>query len=120
EAFVKPMISQPGAQDPTGEPLHKKSGVSAVLPKRVELSPPTTQQLKIALTGTTTSGKSTLLGTLTTSAPDNGRGTSRLSVLRHRHELVSGVTASVAPEIVGYKPYNASPNSPRAVVNYAS
>lgn len=44
-----------------------------------------TEQLRIALTGPTTSGKSTLLGTLSTSTLDNGRGKSRLSLLKHRH-----------------------------------
>jgi GTPase len=69
--------------------------------RAVETNP--TQQLRISLTGPTTCGKSTLLGTLTTGDLDNGRGKSRLSLLRHRHELVSGVTSSVAWEIVGYK-----------------
>jgi len=45
------------------------------------------EQLRIALTGPTTSGKSTLLGTLSTSTLDNGRGKSRLSLLKHRHEI---------------------------------
>jgi len=47
----------------------------------------TNEQLRIALTGPTTSGKSTLLGTLSTSTLDNGRGKSRLSLLKHRHEI---------------------------------
>jgi len=71
-----------------------------------------TEQLRISLTGSTTCGKSTLLGTLTTGDLDNGRGKSRLSLLRHRHELVTGVTSSVAWEIVGYKPKGSTaPNS---------
>lgn len=63
----------------------------------------TTPQLRITLTGPTTSGKSTLLGTLSTGTLDNGRGKSRLSLLKHRHELVSGVTSSIAQELIGYK-----------------
>jgi GTPase len=63
-----------------------------------------TEQLRISFTGPTTCGKSTLLGTLTTGDCDNGRGKSRLSLLRHRHELMSGVTSSVSWEIIGYKP----------------
>ncbi|KAI5846695.1 hypothetical protein BZA05DRAFT_133993 [Tricharina praecox] len=70
-----------------------------------------TEQLRISLTGSTTCGKSTLLGTLTTGDLDNGRGKSRLSLLRHRHELVTGVTSSVAWEIVGYKPEGSIPPS---------
>ncbi|KJZ71214.1 hypothetical protein HIM_09420 [Hirsutella minnesotensis 3608] len=62
-----------------------------------------TPQLRITLTGPTTSGKSTLLGTLSSGMLDNGRGKSRLSLLRHRHEMVSGVTSSIAQELIGYR-----------------
>lgn len=71
-----------------------------------------TEQLRITLTGPTTSGKSSLLGTLSTATLDNGRGKSRLSLLKHRHEIASGVTSSVAQELIGYKDSD--------VVNYAS
>jgi GTPase len=71
-----------------------------------------TEQLRITLTGPTTSGKSSLLGTLSTATLDNGRGKSRLSLLKHRHEIGSGVTSSVAQELFGYKDLD--------VVNYAS
>jgi GTPase len=63
----------------------------------------TTEQLRVTLTGPTTSGKSTLLGTLSTATLDNGRGKSRLSLLKHRHEIASGITSSVAQELLGYK-----------------
>jgi GTPase len=63
----------------------------------------TTEQLRITLTGPTTSGKSSLLGTLSTATLDNGRGKSRLSLLKHRHEIVSGMTSSVAQELIGYR-----------------
>jgi hypothetical protein len=63
----------------------------------------TTEQLRITLTGPTTSGKSSLLGTLSTATLDNGRGKSRLSLLKHRHEIASGVTSSVTQELLGYK-----------------
>ena len=72
----------------------------------------TTSQLRITLTGPTTSGKSSLLGTLSTATLDNGRGKSRLSLLKHRHEIVTGVTSSVAQELIGYKADR--------VINYAS
>jgi len=63
----------------------------------------TTEQLRVTFTGPTTSGKSTLLGTLSTATLDNGRGKSRLSLLNHRHERASGVTSSVTHELIGYK-----------------
>ena len=61
-----------------------------------------TEQLRISLAGSTTSGKSSLLGTLSSSILDNGRGKSRLCLLKHRHEIVSGVSSSVTPELIGY------------------
>ena len=81
------------------------------------------EQLRVSLTGSTTSGKSSLLGTLSTSTLDNGRGKSRLSLLKHRHEIVSGVTSSLAQELIGYQEV-ASVTSADAsnthVINYAS
>jgi GTPase len=75
-----------------------------------------TEQLRITLTGPTMSGKSTLLGTLTTSTLDNGRGSSRLSMLKHRHEITSGITSSVTQELFGYQ----DNGSDVEVVNYAT
>ncbi|KAK9857844.1 Protein synthesis factor [Penicillium brevicompactum] len=74
-----------------------------------------TEQIRISLTGPSTAGKSSLLGALTSSALDNGRGKSRLSLLKHRHEISSGITSSVAQELIGYT-NGSSPN----VINYAS
>ena len=81
------------------------------------------EQLRVSLTGSTTSGKSSLLGTLSTSTLDNGRGKSRLSLLKHRHEIVSGVTSSLAQELIGYQevPVGTHAVAPNTnVVNYAS
>lgn len=77
-----------------------------------ETTAKTSQQLRITLTGPTTSGKSSLLGTLSTATLDNGRGKSRLSLLKHRHEIASGLTSSLAQELIGYKGLD--------VINYAS
>ena len=74
------------------------------------------EQLRISMTGSTTSGKSSLLGTLSTSTLDNGRGKSRLSLLKHRHEIVSGITSSLAQELFGYQ--DSVTNT--KIVNYAS
>ena len=79
------------------------------------------EQLRVTLTGSTTSGKSSLLGTLSTSTLDNGRGRSRLSLLKHRHEIVSGVTSSLAQELFGYQDAGSTMNRSRTkVINYAS
>ena len=82
-----------------------------------------TAQLRVSLTGSTTSGKSSLLGTLTTSTMDNGRGKSRLSLLKHRHEIASGITSSVAPELIGYRvqpPGRNSEDDYTQVINYGT
>ncbi|KAJ5418162.1 uncharacterized protein N7487_001712 [Penicillium crustosum] len=74
-----------------------------------------TEQIRISLAGPSTAGKTSLLGTLTSSALDNGRGKSRLSLLKHRHEITSGITSSVAQELIGY-----TDEVPPTVINYAS
>ncbi|KAF8424872.1 hypothetical protein EV426DRAFT_701138 [Tirmania nivea] len=118
EAFVKPIISKEDEEMGAGNSSSGTAPESSFVVKE-DIIPPATEQLKISLTGTTTSGKSTLLGTLTSSQADNGRGKSRLGLFRHRHELVSGVTSSVAQEILGYKPYSAWHNRGGEVINYS-
>ncbi len=82
---------------------------------------PQSDQLRLSLTGSTTSGKSSLLGTLSTSTLDNGRGKSRLSLLKHRHEIVSGVTSSLAQELIGYQKAVLVNNATNTkIINYAS
>ncbi len=84
-------------------------------------SEPEGEQLRVSLTGSTTSGKSSLLGTLSTSTLDNGRGKSRLSLLKHRHEIVSGVTSSLAQELFGYQGMVSTTSGfCTNVINYAS
>jgi GTPase len=82
----------------------------------------TIKQLKVSLTGATMSGKSSLLGSLTTATLDNGRGKSRLSLLKHRHEIASGMTSSLTQELVGYNDtaYLAGHPGTVKVVNYAA
>lgn len=117
EAFVKPIISKEDGEMGAGSYSGTQPENAFVV--KEDIIPPATEQLKISLTGTTTSGKSTLLGTLTSSQPDNGRGKSRLGLFRHRHELVSGVTSSVAQEILGYKPYSTQDHRGGEVINYS-
>lgn len=79
------------------------------------------EQLRISVTGATTSGKSSLLGTLSTATLDNGRGKSRLSLLKHRHEIASGMTSSVTQELVGYRDISHVGNTATSqVISYAS
>ena len=127
EALVLPDLDprgqhDKGTLDDVG-PLHANpiSCEDCGLPS--EDTKPQTEQLRVSLTGSTTSGKSSLLGTLSTSTLDNGRGKSRLSLLKHRHEIASGVTSSVAPELIGYRDAAALDSTTRTttnVLNYAS
>lgn len=91
------------------------STVSSTAGSVVEEDSSHTEQIRISIAGPSTAGKSSLLGTLTSSSLDNGRGKSRLSLLKHRHEISSGITSSVAQELIGY-----AEDVPPVVVNYAS
>lgn len=110
EALITPDLSSRTAITPTiGTPTINEENPLQTTQVGEQLTddPPAvhafTEQLRITLTGPTTSGKSSLLGTLSTATLDNGRGKSRLSLLKHRHEIASGVTSSVAQELIGYK-----------------
>ncbi|OJJ85831.1 uncharacterized protein ASPGLDRAFT_106926, partial [Aspergillus glaucus CBS 516.65] len=76
-----------------------------------------TEQIRVSITGPSIAGKSSLLGTLTSSSLDNGRGKSRLSLLKHRHEISSGITSSVAQELIGY---TGDSSGSVDAINYAS
>ena len=81
-----------------------------------------TEQLRVLLIGTADVGKSSLLGTLSTSTLDNGRGMIRVSSLKHPHEIVSGVTSSLTSELIGYHimSRHGTEISSTEVINYAS
>ena len=69
----------------------------------VQITESQMEQLRVSLAGGTKTGKSSLLGTLSSSTLDNGRGKSRLCLLKHRHEIESGVSSSVTMELIGYR-----------------
>ena len=54
------------------------------------------------MVGNVDAGKSTLLGVLTHGELDNGRGTARQKLFRHKHEMESGRTSSVGNDILGF------------------
>lgn len=45
--------------------------------------------------GTKSSGKSTLIGVLLSGRLDDGKGSARLKVMNHKHEVITGVTSSL-------------------------
>ena len=59
-------------------------------------------EVKIGVAGNVDSGKSSLLGVLSNGVLDNGRGSARLSVFNHKHEIDSGRTSSIAQHILGF------------------
>ncbi|KAF2717234.1 hypothetical protein K431DRAFT_288692 [Polychaeton citri CBS 116435] len=115
EALVKPCLQ---GQD-ASQQSHLEGDLRDFTPSAYveEVTAEITEQLRVTLAGPTMSGKSSLLGTLTTSTLDNGRGQSRLSMLKHQHEISSGVTSSVTQELLGYTD---GVNGTVEVVNFAS
>ena len=56
--------------------------------------------VRVAMIGNVDSGKSTLIGVLTSSSLDDGRGAARSFILKHRHEQENGRTSAVTLEII--------------------
>lgn len=105
EALVRPQLESSNeiTQVTSSLRLDEQGPPAGDRGSTTEISQSKTEQMRVSLTGSSASGKSSLLGTLSTSTLDNGRGKSRLSLLRHRHEIASGITSSVAQELVGYR-----------------
>ncbi|KAI5305589.1 hypothetical protein KEM56_003962 [Ascosphaera pollenicola] len=59
-------------------------------------------ETRIAVVGNVDAGKSTLLGVLVKGRLDDGRGSARVNLFRHKHEVESGRTSSVGMEIMGF------------------
>ncbi|KAK8198900.1 hypothetical protein BKA81DRAFT_365151 [Phyllosticta paracitricarpa] len=114
EAFVRPEVAGSGTPSPTAQLDPMAESLDQM---GLEDSKQASAQLRLSLTGATMSGKSSLLGSLSTATLDNGRGKSRLSLLKHRHEIVSGMTSSVTQELIGY---SVDDSGEVQVVNYAS
>ena len=61
---------------------------------------------RIAVIGNVDSGKSTLVGVLTKSIMDDGRGSARQKVFNFSHEAANGRTSSIGQEIMGFDSTN--------------
>lgn len=59
-------------------------------------------ELRVCVLGSADVGKSTLLGVLTQGSLDNGRGSARLNMFRHLHEVQTGRTSSISHEVLGF------------------
>lgn len=69
-------------------------------------------EVRVAVVGNVDSGKSTLLGVLTHGLLDDGRGTARMKLFRHKHERETGRTSSIGNEILGFDMNGAVVNKP--------
>jgi len=63
----------------------------------------TARNIRIAVVGNVDAGKSTLIGTLTTSSLDDGRGKSRTTIMKHRHEIETGRTSTASTHLMGFR-----------------
>lgn len=61
------------------------------------------KESRVCFLGTSGHGKTTLISHLTFNQLDNGNGLARSLVLKHTHELNSGVTSSIKHDIIGLK-----------------
>lgn len=61
------------------------------------------RNIRVAVVGNVDAGKSTMIGTLTSSLLDDGRGSSRTSIMKHRHEIESGRTSTASTHLMGFK-----------------
>lgn len=61
------------------------------------------RNIRVAVVGNVDAGKSTLIGTLTTSCLDDGRGRSRTTIMKHRHEIESGRTSTATTHLMGFR-----------------
>lgn len=110
EVLVKPHLTTKKVEDSVSP--SKALGEGNQSGHSAQVSQSGANQLRVTLTGATTSGKSTLLGTLSTGTLDDGHGKSRLNSLKHRHELASGMTSTVTQELIGYRD--------NSIINYAN
>ncbi|KAL4451725.1 hypothetical protein ABPG75_007387 [Micractinium tetrahymenae] len=107
---LRAMAAEVGAaaevlQMPPGSAEGRRCAVVRV--SRPSGAAPAHVDLRVAVAGGVDSGKSTLCGVLChgaggSPALDNGRGSSRMQVLRHKHELEMGHTSSISLQQLAY------------------
>jgi GTPase len=68
--------------------------------------------VRVILLGAEGSGKSSLIGVLTSGRKDNGKGLARGHICKHKSELILGKTTSVSQHVLGF-------NSKGSITNYS-
>lgn len=71
-------------------------------PEESMLEANTRKTLRVCVCGNVDAGKSTMIGTLTTNQLDNGRGKTRVFIMKHRHEIETGRTSTAASHLLGF------------------
>lgn len=61
------------------------------------------RNIRVAAVGNVDAGKSTMIGRLTSSLLDDGRGSSRTSIMKHRHEIENGRTSTASSHLMGFR-----------------
>jgi elongation factor 1-alpha len=61
-----------------------------------------TGHVRVSVVGNVDAGKSTLIGTLTSSTLDNGKGSNRAKIMKHKHEAETGRTSSITSHLMGF------------------
>ena len=85
----------PSQSTNTGDPSNKHNGeISADSSERK-----VPKDVRIAVIGNVDSGKSTMIGVLTSGQYDDGRGSARSRILRHNHEQANGRTSCLVTYI---------------------
>jgi elongation factor 1-alpha len=61
-----------------------------------------TDHIRVSVVGNVDAGKSTLIGTLTSSLLDNGKGSNRAKIAKYQHEAETGRTSSITSHLMGF------------------
>jgi hypothetical protein len=78
----------------TGKPKNETLSVGETMASR---------NIRVAVVGNVDAGKSTMIGTLISSCLDDGRGSSRTTIMKHRHEIESGRTSTATTHLMGFR-----------------
>jgi len=101
-SLAEVCLGQDFEDDPTvPAPITEKSQGNGGLPSLTETL--SSRNLRVAVVGNVDAGKSTLIGTLTSSLLDDGRGSSRTFIMKHRHEIESGRTSTASTHLMGFR-----------------
>lgn len=86
-----------------GVPKTNPASTSAVAdPANAVKSPRGPTDVRVAVIGNVDSGKSTMIGILTSGILDDGRGQARSRIFRHNHERENGRTSCMSQHIMGF------------------